>query len=159
MALCVCSRGYNAMTYPFTYPDCERPFAFEDLPVNANGKRIEPEKWGPVYTKPPAKPTHLRAYDPPTNAPSGQKGPVVDDAKFRAKLRAENTAIVNAARRAWADGKPRPAAFGKEETIVKAYEAAMTAKRARLAALEAVKAAIRPHYVLRAGKWQLKHAA
>ena len=25
------------------------PFSFEDLPINDEGKRIEPEKWGPTY--------------------------------------------------------------------------------------------------------------
>lgn len=143
------------------YPNSERPFAFEDLPIK-DGKRIEPESWGPIYTKPPAKPKALRAYDPPTNAPSGQKGPVVDCAKHRAKCKAEFQATVNAERRAWADGKPRQGAFGKEETIVTAYELAMAAKRARLADLAAVAAVMtpapaprKPHYVLRNGEWRI----
>lgn len=147
------------------YPNSERPFAFEDLPIK-DGKRVEPEAWGPIYTKPPAKPKALRAYDPPTNAPSGQKGPVVDCAKHRAKIKAEFVAAANAERRAWADGKPRPGPFGKDETIVTAYELAMAAKRARLADLAAVAAVMspapapapaprKPHYVLREGKWKL----
>ena len=138
-----------------------RPFAFEDLPYK-NGKRTEPEAWGPIYTKPPAKPKALRAYDPPTNAPSGQKGPVVDCAKHRAKCKAEFQATVNAERRAWADGKLTVDRHGLHGNIVTAYELAMAAKRARLADLAAVAAVMtpapaprKPHYVLRNGEWKL----
>lgn len=132
------------------YPNSERPFAFEDLPLNDDGKRIEPEAWGPIYTKPPTKPKALRAYDPPTNAPSGQKGPVVDCAKLRAKIKAEFVAAANADRKAWATSKD----------IATAYELAMAAKRARLADLAAVAAVMtpaprKPHYVLRNGEWKL----
>ena len=147
-----------------TYPDSDRPFAFEDLPLNADGKRIEPESWGPIYTK-PTKPKALRAYDPPTNAPSGQKGPNVDCAKLRAKIKAEFVAAANADKRTWANGLPRKGAGAPTETIVTAYELAMAAKRARLADLEAVakvmsprdafRQAPKPHYVLRAGEWKL----
>src|SRR4029077_14043371 len=43
------TKGYNApmtITYP---PGLGAPFSFEDLPVNDEGQRIEPESWGPVY--------------------------------------------------------------------------------------------------------------
>ena len=129
----------------------ERPFRFEDLPLE-NGKRIEPEEWGPIYSKPPTKPTHMR-YDPPTNAPSGQKTAHVDDAKLRAKIKAEFAARCNAERKAWASSRE----------IAVAYEQAMIAKRARerveagyLSPRDAFRQAPRkPHYLLRAGKWQL----
>jgi len=109
-----------------------RPFSFEDLPYR-DGKRVEPERWGPIYTK-PAKPGRKVAVDTwPTNAPSGQKTAHVDDAKHRAKIRAEFAAQANADRAAWATGKPRAKAWGLTETIHDAYKAAMAAKRDRLA--------------------------
>jgi hypothetical protein len=109
-----------------------RPFAFEDLPYR-DGKRVEPESWGPIYTK-PAQPGRKVDVDRwPTNAPSGQKTAHVDDAKFRAKIRAEFAAQANADRVAWATGKPRAKAWGLTETIHDAYRAAMAAKRERLA--------------------------
>jgi hypothetical protein len=115
--------------------------------LDHNGRRVEPESWGPIYSK-PVKPTHLRDYDPPTNAPSGQKGPIVDDAKFRAKLKAEFVARCNAERKAWADGKLKINRPGFHGDICDAYNQAMAEKRARLAARK-------PHYVLRAGEWKL----
>jgi hypothetical protein len=123
-----------------------RSFAFEDLPLDDQGRRIEPESWGPIYSK-PVKPTHLRVYDPPTNAPSGQKGPIVDDAKLRAKIKAEFVARCHAERKGWAEGRLTIDRPGFSGNIVAAYEQAMAAKRARLAARK-------PHYVLRAGEWR-----
>jgi hypothetical protein len=121
-----------------------RPFRFEDLPLT-NGKRIEPEEWGPKYSKPakPGKP----ADRCPTNAPSGQKYDF-DAAKHRSKMRAKFTAQASADRRNWAEGKPRATAWGKTETIVEAYKQAMATKRARLATCK-------PHYILRDGQWQI----
>ena len=111
-----------------------RPFAFEDLPIT-NGKRIEPESWGPIYSKPP-KPDRKVAVDRwPTNAPSGQKTAHVDDAKLRAKIKAEFAAKAAADRKAWA------ADNSKEKHA--AYAAAPKYKLRK------------PHYVLRAGEWQL----
>jgi hypothetical protein len=114
------------------------PFRFEDL----NGEP-EPEHWGPKYSRPVAKPKPVNDETRiPTNAPSGQKGPIVDDAKLRAKLKAEFDARCNAERKAWA----------MSTHIVAAYEQAMAAKHARIAAELAKR---KPHYVLRAGEWKL----
>lgn len=115
----------------------ERPFRFEDLPLT-NGKRLEPEDWGPIYSKPP-KPDRKVSIDRwPTNAPSGQKTAHVDDAKFRAKLRAELAAAAAADRRAWAADDSK-------------------AKHARYAAAPKYKPrpARKPHYVLHSGEWKL----
>jgi hypothetical protein len=109
-----------------------RPFSFEDLPYR-DGKRVEPESWGPKYSKPPQPGRKVDVDRWPTNAPSGQKTAHVDDAKFRAKIRAEFAAQANADRVAWATGKPRAKAWGLTETIHDAYKAAMAAKRERLA--------------------------
>lgn len=110
----------------------ERPFAFEDLPLT-NGKRIEPEDWGPRYSK-PVKASKPVRREPPTNAPSGQ--PFDFDAKkHRAKLKAEFTAMCNADKRAWAmnDSKAKHAA----------YAAAPKYKPRK------------PHYLYRDGEWRL----
>jgi hypothetical protein len=110
----------------------QRPFSFEDLPYR-DGKRVEPERWGPIYTK-PAKPGRKVAVDTwPTNAPSGQKTAHVDDAKHRAKIRAEFAAQANADRAGWATGKLTIDRVGFSGGIVEAYKAAMKAKRERLA--------------------------
>ena len=109
----------------------ERPFRFEDLPLT-NGKRIEPEDWGPRYSKPAKAKTVHR--EPPTNAPSGQ--PFDFDAKkHRAKLKAEFTTLANADKRSWAmnDSKAKHAA----------YASAPKYKPPK------------PHYVLRDGEWRL----
>jgi hypothetical protein len=112
-----------------------KPFSFDDLPI-IDGKRVEPEAWGPRYSKPPkASPAKPRGLDPwPTNCASGQKYDF-DAAKHRAKLKAEFAAAAAADRRAWATG----------QAIAAAYERAMAAK----------KAAGKPHYVLRDGAWRL----
>jgi hypothetical protein len=118
-----------------------RPFSFEDLPYR-DGKRVEPASWGPIYTK-PAKPGRKIAVDTwPTNAPSGQKTAHVDDAKHRAKIRAEFQAAANRDRVAWATGKG----------IVEAYKQAMREKRAREAAMldEAARAALPRRFPLAA---------
>jgi len=130
------------------------PFRFEDLPVNADGQRIEPESWGPVYdikrkrgqsVSDAVREANERVWkrDPifHTNSPSGQAFEF-RAAKHRARMKAEFTAVCNAERRKWA----------MSYDIAAAYEAAMAAKRARLAKRK-------PHYVLRAGQWQLKEAA
>jgi hypothetical protein len=108
-----------------------RPFAFEDLPLNWEGKRIEPESWGPRYTK-PAKPGKVRHVEPPTNAPSGQPYDFCEK-KHRAKLRAEFAAQANADRVGWATGKLSLDRVGMHGGIVEAYKQAMAAKRDRLA--------------------------
>lgn len=119
----------------------ERPFRFEDIELNSNGKRIEPEDWGPIYSKPP-KPGKVVRREPPTNAPSGQPYEF-SAAKHRAKLKAEFTTLANAEKRAWANGLPRKGAFGKLETIADAYAAAPKYKPRK------------PHYILREGEWRL----
>jgi hypothetical protein len=124
--------------------DTARPFAFEDLPLNDEGKRIEPEAWGPKYSKPP-KPTRKVDVDRwPSNCASGQKYDF-DAAKHRAKLKAEFTARAAADRRAWAEDK------SKEKFA--AYEACPKWKPRDVnkAAWDARK----PHYVLRDGAWRL----
>ena len=110
----------------------ERPFRFEDLPLT-NGKRIEPEDWGPRYSK-PAKPGKARRVEPPSNCASGQHGDF-DAAKHRAKLKAEFTTQANADKRKWAadDSKAKHAA----------YAAAPKYKPRK------------PHYIYRQGEWKL----
>jgi hypothetical protein len=122
--------------------DTARPFAFEDLPLNDEGKRIEPDKWGPLYTKPVkrAKPVNDETRIP-TNCASGQKGQF-SAAKHRAKLAAEFHAGAAADRRTWAADK------SKEKFA--AYEACPK-WRPRVSAPPARK----PHYVLRDGSWRL----
>jgi hypothetical protein len=115
--------------YGQKYDDDKRPFAFEDL----EGKP-EPERWGPKYSKPTKARRVNDETNIPTNCASGQKGDF-DAKKHRAKMAAEFRALAEADKRAWANGFDRPCAFGKYETIVDVYEAAMAAKRARLAAL------------------------
>jgi hypothetical protein len=110
----------------------QRPFSFEDLPYR-DGKRVEPESWGPKYSKPPQPGRKVDVDRWPTNAPSGQKTAHVDDAKFRAKIRAEFAAQANADRVAWATGKLSLDRVGMHGGIVEAYKAAMAAKRERLA--------------------------
>ena len=110
--------------------DTAKPFRFEDL----NGKP-EPASWGPIYSRPAAKAPRVNDEARiPTNAPSGQKSPIVDCAKLRAKIRAEHNAVDARERREWALGKSKNC---QGQTIAQAYAAAMKAKRARLEALEA----------------------
>ena len=110
-----------------------RPFRFEDL----NG-RPEPKSWGPIYSKPIAKPRAVNdETNIPTNCASGQKR-CFDAAKHRAKLRAEFAAQAAAVRREWALGKSKNC---QGLTIRQAYALAMEAKRARLEALELEEAA------------------
>lgn len=108
-----------------------RPFSFDDLPSDLKGKRIEPESWGPKYSK-PAKPGKVRHVEPPTNAPSGQPYEFSDE-RHRAKLRAEFETKANADRRDWAMGKLSLDRVGLHGGIREAYKAAMAAKRDRLA--------------------------
>ena len=111
----------------------ERPFRFEDIELNSNGKRIEPEDWGPIYSKPP-KPGKVVRREPPTNAASGQ--PFDFDAKkHRAKLKAEFAAQANAEKRAWAADNSK-------------------AKHAAYAAAPKYKPR-KPHFILREGEWRL----
>jgi hypothetical protein len=110
----------------------QRPFSFEDLPYR-DGKRVEPESWGPKYSKPPQPGRKVDVDRWPTNAPSGQKTAHVCDKKFRAKLRAEFEAQANADRVGWATGKLSLDRVGLHGGIVEAYKAAMAAKRERLA--------------------------
>jgi hypothetical protein len=112
-----------------------RPFSFDDLPCR-DGKRVEPEKWGPKYSRPvkPGKPVDRC----PTNCASGQKYDF-DAGKHRAKIRAEFVAQANADRRSWAEGKPRAKAWGLTETIVDVYKAAMRDKRKREFAAQSAK--------------------
>ena len=110
----------------------ERPFRFEDLPLT-NGKRIEPEDWGPRYSK-PVKAGKAVRREPPTNAASGQ--PFDFDAKkHRAKLKAEFAAQANVDKRAWAvnDSKAKHAA----------YAAAPKYKPRK------------PHYLYHGGEWKI----
>lgn len=142
-----------------------RPFAFEDLPLNDEGKRIEPEKWGPKYSKPPKpSPAKPRGLDPwPSNCASGQKYDF-DAAKHRAKLKAEFAAGAASERLAWATGKLSVDRPGMHGDIHHAYAQAMDAKAARLAneranadrapQRDAFRPA-KPHYVLRDGAWRL----
>ena|ERR1700722_12551678 len=102
-----------------------RPFDFADL----QGKP-EPAKWGPIYSRPPAK--RARWNDEtniPTNCASGQKR-CFSAAKHRAKLRAEFAALAEADRRNWALGKSKNE---RGETIAQAYARAMAEKAERLA--------------------------
>ena len=110
-----------------------RPFAFEDLPLNDKGKRVEPESWGPIYSKP--KPPPKRVNDEtriPTNCASGQKGQF-DAAKHRAKIKAEFAAAAATAKRQWSNGdKITGFAVGEHHLRIEdVYEAAMVQKRAR----------------------------
>jgi hypothetical protein len=130
-----------------------KPFRFEDLPLDAKGRRVEPASFGPIYSKPLPKPKRVNDETRiPTNAPSGQKGPIVDDAQYRAMLKAKLAARCNADRKAWAEGKLTIKRPGFSGNIVAAYKQAMSAKRARIAAELARR---KPHYVLRAGEWKL----
>ena len=110
----------------------ERPFRFEDLPLT-NGKRIEPEEWGPRYSK-PVKAGKVRHVEPPSNCASGQ--PFEFSAKkHRAKMKAVFTAMCNADKRAWANDDSK----AKHD----AYAAAPKYKPRK------------PHYIFRAGEWKL----
>lgn len=111
----------------------ERPFRFEDIELNSNGKRIEPEDWGPIYSKPPKAGKVVRR-EPPTNAPSGQPYEF-SAAKHRAKLKAEFTTLANAEKRAWA--------MNDSKAKHDAYAAAPKYKPRK------------PHYILREGGWRL----
>jgi hypothetical protein len=106
-----------------------RPFRFEDLEG-----RPEPKSWGPIYSKPIAKP---RVWNDetniPTNCASGQKR-CFDAAKHRAKIRAEFAATAAREMREWALGKSKNC---QGLTIREAYALAMKEKRARLEAFEA----------------------
>jgi hypothetical protein len=106
-----------------------RPFRFEDL-----DGRPEPKSWGPIYSKPIAKP---RVWNDetniPTNCASGQKR-CFDAEKHRAKIRAEFAATAAREMREWALGKSKNC---QGLTIRQAYALAMKVKRARLEALEA----------------------
>ena len=106
-----------------------RPFDFADL----QGKP-EPAKWGPIYTRPPAKRARFNdETNIPTNCASGQKR-CFDAAKHRAKLRAEFAALANADQREWALGKLKSKSVGTcGLTIGQAYAQAMAEKAARLA--------------------------
>ena len=141
------------------------PFRFEDL-----AGEPEPEAWGPAYNikrrrgqsvGDAVREAHAAVWkrDPVfhTNSPSGQAFEF-SAAKHRARLKAEFTVQCNAERRAWADGKPRKGAYGKETTILDAYEDAMKAKRLRESNANALPPR-KPHYLLRAGQWVLAHAA
>ena len=111
--------------------DTTIPFRFEDLPLNYEGKRVEPESWGPIYSK-PQKPGRKPVLDNwPTNAPSGQKTAHVCSIKLRAKIRAEFQALDNKQRADWAAGKPRVCGYEKTETIYEAYAQAMAKKWAK----------------------------
>jgi hypothetical protein len=102
-----------------------RPFDFADL----QGKP-EPAKWGPIYSRPPAKRAHWNdETNIPTNCASGQKR-CFSAAKHRAKLRAEFAALAEADRRNWALGKSKNE---RGETIAQAYARAMAEKAERLA--------------------------
>src|SRR4029077_19578809 len=141
------SEGYNAMADTFRYaaerfryaaesaPMSAAPFRFEDLPVNDDGQRLEPESWGPVYdikrkrgqdVGDAVREAHTALWkrDPVfhTNSPSGQAFEF-SVAKHRARMKAEFTAAANRDRLAWATSKD----------IAVAYDEAMAAKRARLA--------------------------
>lgn len=105
-----------------------RPFAFEDLPLTGN-RRIEPESWGPKYSK-PSKTVAPAADRWPSNCASGQKYDYSAD-KHRAKMRAEFTTQCNADKRNWAAGKLTIDRKGLCGNIVSAYAAAMKAKRER----------------------------
>lgn len=130
----------------------KKPFAFADLPLNPQGKRIEPESWGPLYSRPP-KPTRKVDVDRwPSNCASGQKGDF-SAAKHRAKLKAEFDAGAATDKRNWAAGKLTIDRPGFSGNIVAAYDAAMAIKRNRLA-IEACRAP-KPHYVLRDGQWRV----
>ena len=145
------SCGANMTIQTLSRKRITRPFAFEDLPLNDKGKRVEPESWGPIYSKP--KPPPKRVNDEtriPTNCASGQKGQF-DAAKHRAKLAAEFAADAAADRLAWATGKLSVDRHGMHGDIHHAYAQAMDTKAARLAR-EAVR---KPHYVLRDGSWRL----
>jgi hypothetical protein len=100
------------------------PFRFEDLPLNGEGKRVEPESWGPKYSKPPKAGRRVDVDRWPSNCASGQKYEF-NAATHRAKIKAEFVTAANADRLKWATGK----------AIVEAYKAAMRAKRAREAAM------------------------
>jgi hypothetical protein len=127
----------------------ERPFAFEDLPLNGDGKRVEPESWGPIYTK-PAKPGKIRHVEPATNAASGQPYEF-SAARHRAKLKSEFAAQANADKRSWANGTATLNRRGFSGKIVDAYKQAMIEKCARLAIVKASK----PHYIYRNNTWKL----
>src|SRR4029077_11013117 len=98
-------------------PMSAAPFRFEDLAVNDDGQRIEPESWGPVYNikrkrgqdvGDAVREAQAQAWkrDPVfhSNSPSGQAFEF-SAAKHRARMKAEFTAQCNADRRAWADNK------------------------------------------------------
>ena len=136
------------------------PFRFEDL-----AGKPEPYHWGPVYDIKRKRGqsvseairekqiSELRSAANGkwhVNLPADLKYQF-SAAKHTARMKAAFTAAANADKRNWADGKPRPAAFGKTETIVEAYKQAMLDKAARLAISKACK----PHYLLRAGEWKL----
>ena len=146
-----------------------RPFAFEDLPLNNEGKRIEPEKWGPAYNikrqrgKTISEVVRAKQLAELHSLASAGKCHVnikadlkynYTSAKARAAMRAAFHAAAAAERRDWAMGTLTVDRPGFSGNIVAAYEAAMTAKRARLER-EALKPARKPHYIVRAGKFEL----
>ena len=68
---------------------------------NSNSKRIEPEDWGPIYTKPP-KPGKVDSDARTANQPAPGGQPYEFSAtKHRAKLKAEFATLANAEKRAW----------------------------------------------------------
>ncbi len=115
------------------YEGNDRPFRFEDLEGQP-----DPERWGPLYSK-PVKKRKLDVAPMPSNCASGQWFDF-DAAKHRAKLRAEFTAAAAKESRDWADGKPR---FGRKgDTIEAAYKEAMRLTEIHRAGLAAVARAL-----------------
>ena len=95
-----CPCHLNSAADRFLAERREYPFRFEDLPLE-NGKRIEPEDWGPRYSKPVKAGKFGCAANRQLTRQSGQ--PFDFDAKkHRAKLKAEFAAQANADKRTWA---------------------------------------------------------
>jgi hypothetical protein len=141
---------------------CAAPFRFEDLPVDTNGRRIEPEKWGPVY---PALPSldkwrklagkreltadETRAYGAAVHAAIGALNAVSPRQGLNPRSMcasgqsgdfsaAKHRAKLRAELEAAANADRRALAAGTIKTLdgfkpEEAYAAAMEAKRARLA--------------------------
>lgn len=105
-----------------------RPFDFADL----QGK-LEPERWGPKYSKPAKRARFNDETNIPTNCASGQKR-CFSAAKHRAKIKAEFAARAAADQREWALGKAKSNCVGLLGlTIEQAYAKAMAEKATRLA--------------------------
>ena len=136
--------------------DTARPFAFEDLPLNSDGQRIEPESWGPTYDikrqrgKTIGEVVRAKQLAELHSLASAGKCHVnikadlkynYTSAKARAAMRTAFHAQAAADRRAWA------ADTSKEKFA--AYDAAPKWKP-RVSA-----PARKPHYVLREGAWRL----